>query len=110
MTTVVDLAIHKHLVKVKKSTGDTIKAPCPFHTEDKPSFYMNTVYGFFHCFGCGAHGNFAEFLRLLGYASPTIRTSVSQIPRVQFKRVAKEKNILLPEALLGVFDRCQNCY
>ena len=37
--------------------GREWKACCPFHTENTPSFYVNDQKGFYHCFGCGAHGD-----------------------------------------------------
>ncbi|MDR3518496.1 MAG: DNA primase [Azospirillaceae bacterium] len=41
--------------------GREFKAPCPFHNEKTPSFYVNDQKGFFHCFGCGAHGDIIGF-------------------------------------------------
>ena len=35
---------------------------CPFHKEKTPSFTVNEEKGFFHCFGCGAHGDVIGFL------------------------------------------------
>lgn len=35
---------------------------CPFHHEKTPSFTINDEKGFYHCFGCGAHGNVINFL------------------------------------------------
>ena len=37
--------------------GREWKAPCPFHNEKTPSFYVNDDKGFYHCFGCSAHGD-----------------------------------------------------
>lgn len=36
---------------------------CPFHSEDTSSFTVNDDKGFFHCFGCGAHGDLFGWLR-----------------------------------------------
>jgi DNA primase len=37
--------------------GREWKACCPFHDETTPSFYVNDQKQFYHCFGCGAHGD-----------------------------------------------------
>ena len=38
------------------------KACCPFHNEKSPSFTVNDVKGFYHCFGCGAHGDVIRWM------------------------------------------------
>jgi DNA primase len=35
---------------------------CPFHKEKTPSFTVSEEKGFFHCFGCGAHGEVVGFV------------------------------------------------
>jgi len=37
--------------------GREYKGCCPFHHEKTPSFYVNDDKGFYHCFGCSAHGD-----------------------------------------------------
>ena len=36
---------------------------CPFHAEKTPSFSVLDDDGFYHCFGCGVHGDAISFLR-----------------------------------------------
>jgi len=45
-----------------KRSGRESKGCCPFHNEKSPSFYVNPVKQFYHCFGCGAHGTAISFL------------------------------------------------
>ena len=37
--------------------GREMRGCCPFHNEKTPSFYVNDDKGFYHCFGCSAHGD-----------------------------------------------------
>ena len=48
-------------VKLQKA-GREWKAPCPFHKEKTPSFYVNDEKSFYHCFGCGVHGDAIRWL------------------------------------------------
>jgi len=48
-------------VQLKKA-GREFKACCPFHDEKTPSFTVSPSKGFYHCFGCGAHGTAIGFL------------------------------------------------
>ena len=41
--------------------GREYTACCPFHNEKTPSFTVNEAKGFYHCFGCGAHGDIIKF-------------------------------------------------
>ncbi|MGP0836623.1 DNA primase [Serratia sp. CY85251] len=58
-TDIVDLIDAR--VKLKKQ-GKNYHACCPFHHEKTPSFTVNGEKQFYHCFGCGAHGNAVDFL------------------------------------------------
>lgn len=41
--------------------GREFSGLCPFHNEKTPSFTVNEAKGFYHCFGCGAHGDIIKF-------------------------------------------------
>ena len=53
-------AIDRH-VSLKKA-GANYVACCPFHGEKTPSFTVSPTKQFYHCFGCGAHGDAINFL------------------------------------------------
>ncbi len=44
-------------------SGRELHGLCPFHNEKTPSFTVSEDKGFYHCFGCGAHGDVVEFVR-----------------------------------------------
>ena len=48
-------------VKLKKK-GKNYSACCPFHNEKTPSFSVSQDKQFYHCFGCGVHGNAIDFM------------------------------------------------
>lgn len=62
---------------------------CPFHNEKSPSFTVNDEKGFFHCFGCGAHGDVIGFtMRNSGLSFPEAVEQLAQeaglaVPRVK---------------------------
>lgn len=47
-------------VRLKKQ-GKNFSGLCPFHNEKSPSFSVNEQKGFYHCFGCHAHGDIITF-------------------------------------------------
>lgn len=73
-------------IPVKKH-GREHQALCPFHKEKSPSFTINDDKGFYHCFGCGAHGDSIEFIRRHEHTSY----------REAVEKLARESGIPLPE-------------
>ena len=54
-----------------KRKGREYAGLCPFHNEKTPSFWVNDQKAFFHCFGCGAHGDAIGFtMRIEGLTFP----------------------------------------
>lgn len=45
-----------------KKAGRELMGLCPFHGEKTPSFSVNDAKGFYHCFGCGSHGDLFTFI------------------------------------------------
>ena len=74
-------------VKLSKK-GHEYSGLCPFHSEKTPSFTVNEAKGFFHCFGCGAHGDVIGFLMRL--ENLTFPESV--------ERLAGEAGLMLPQS------------
>ena len=81
--------------------GRRFSGLCPFHSEKTPSFSVVDDDGFYHCFGCGVHGDAISFLRetdgldfmeavkrLAEMAGLAMPQSVPQDPKVTAQRKA----------------------
>ena len=60
-----------------KKAGANYVACCPFHSEKTPSFTVSQTKQFYHCFGCGAHGNAINFL--IEYSGLTFVEAVNDL-------------------------------
>ena len=60
---------------------------CPFHKEKTPSFTVNEEKGFYHCFGCGAHGSAIDFV---------MNTDSLSFPEA-VRRLASDAGLAVPE-------------
>jgi hypothetical protein len=59
----VDIAeVIGRFIELRKD-GSEYTACCPFHSESTPSFKVSKVKQYYHCFGCGAHGDAIDFIR-----------------------------------------------
>ena len=75
-------------VEIKKA-GKEYKACCPFHNEKTPSFTVSPEKGFYHCFGCGAHGTALGFL--MDYERLTFVEAVEELAKMVGVAVPKTK-------------------
>jgi len=78
-----------------KKAGREFKACCPFHDEKTPSFTVSPNKGFYHCFGCGAHGTALGFLMEYDHMSfveavESLAASMGiEVPREESQRPAR---------------------
>ena len=54
--------IGEHLSLAKK--GKEMVGICPFHTDHRPSMYVNPTKQIFKCFACGAGGDVLKFVQM----------------------------------------------
>ena len=66
-------------IEIKKA-GREYKGLCPFHTEKTPSFTVSQEKGFYHCFGCGAHGTALGFL--MDYENQTFIEAIEELSKI----------------------------
>jgi len=67
--------------------GREYKGCCPFHKEKSPSFYVNDIKGFYHCFGCGKHGDSIGFL--MDHDNMSFMDAVEQLASMAGMQVPK---------------------
>lgn len=73
-----------NLKRRSRNRNDEYIAICPFHSEKTPSFTVTTTKQFYHCFGCGAHGDVAGFLVMYCYMSrPEALVKVAELSHYQ---------------------------
>ncbi len=85
-TDVVDIVDSR--VKLKKA-GKNYQACCPFHNEKTPSFTVSQDKQFYHCFGCGAHGNAISFM--MEFDRLDFVEAIEELARFHSLEVPREK-------------------
>ncbi len=68
--------------------GREFKGCCPFHKEKTPSFYVNDDKNFYHCFGCGAHGDVIGFT--MQHDNNTFPEAVEQLANLAGVEIPKQ--------------------
>ena len=96
--------------------GREYQACCPFHNEKTPSFTVNEAKGFYHCFGCGAHGDIIKFemdangLPFMDALEKLAHKAGLEVPRISHENKAEleKKNSLydIMELAVKFFEKC----
>ena len=92
--------IERHLTL--KKGGANYFACCPFHGEKTPSFSISPTKQFYHCFGCGVHGNAIGFL--MEYSGLSFVEAVTELARQIGVEVPRESGTNAPQMPKGEQD------
>jgi DNA primase catalytic core len=101
--------------KVKlKLRGKEFSGLCPFHNEKSPSFTVNDQKGFYHCFGCAAHGDVISFvmnnegMQYFDAVTKLANDFGIAIPQIKFDQVTEQKlsrDFLILEKICEFFEQ-----
>ncbi|MGE4075001.1 MAG: DNA primase [Reyranella sp.] len=84
-------------VVLKRKSGAEYLGLCPFHNEKTPSFTVNDRKAFFHCFGCGEHGDAVGFV---------MKTENLSFPEA-VEKLAREVGLAVPRATPAERERAE---
>jgi DNA primase len=84
-------------VALKRRSGSEFSGLCPFHNEKTPSFTVNDKKGFYHCFGCGEHGDAVGFV---------MKTEGLSFPE-SVEKLAQDVGLPVPRAAPGERERAE---
>jgi hypothetical protein len=77
-----------------KKNGREWHGRCPFHEERSPSFTVNPIKGFVHCFGCGAHHDVIGFL--MRQCNVSFREACEQLGHREYGPAAEIRKAAAP--------------
>lgn len=97
-----------------KQRGKEFQGLCPFHNEKSPSFTVSDQKGFYHCFGCAAHGDLIGFTMNsdgLDFKSAVLKLAADfgiEVPYVKSDEVMENKearDYLILEKICQFFEK-----
>lgn len=103
--------ISRRVPLVKK--GQNYWGCCPFHNEKTPSFSVSEDKGFFHCFGCGKHGDIISFVMESEHVD--FKTAISELADMaglklpEYKQKTQQEKDA-EESYLGIVGAAQKLY
>ena len=86
---------------------------CPFHNEKTPSFSVNEDKGFYHCFGCGEHGDIISFT--MKHNNMDFRAAITELANMAGLKMPdykpRDPNVVRREdALFDICERAAQTY
>jgi len=106
------VALVGQAVKLRRQ-GAAWSGLCPFHSERSPSFQVVPDRGFYHCFGCGKHGDaFTWVMEREGLSFPEALEHLAQAAGVELPKVRERSaaEVDLETRLRSVLDSAQEFY
>ena len=86
---------------------------CPFHNEKTPSFSVNEEKGFYHCFGCGEHGDIISFT--MKHNNMDFKSAITELANMAGLKMPdykpRDPNVVKREdALFDICERAAQTY
>jgi DNA primase len=106
------LALVGQAVKLRKQ-GSAFVGLCPFHAERSPSFQVVPGRGFYHCFGCGKHGDaFAWLMEREGLSFPEALEQLARAAGIDLpqRRERPAAEVDMEDRLRSALDAAQAFY
>lgn len=97
-------------IKLQRS-GSSYKAPCPFHSEKTPSFFVSDQLQRYRCFGCGETGDVLDFLQK--YEAMSFAEALKYLADqagIQLQEFQKTSEDDLKERLLAILNLAKEYY
>ena len=93
--------------------GQNFWGCCPFHNEKTPSFSVSEDKGFYHCFGCGEHGDIISFV--MKSENVDFKTAIRELAEMAGLKVPEYKprdpeQIAREESYVGITDRAATVF
>ncbi len=106
------VALVGQAVKLRKQGGAFVGL-CPFHSERSPSFQVVPNRGFYHCFGCGKHGDaFAWLMEREGLSFPEALEQLARAAGIEVPRMRERPAAEVDQEarLRGVLETAQGWF
>lgn len=100
--------INNYVSLIKK--GKNYWGCCPFHNEKTASFSVNEEKGFYHCFGCGEHGDVISFLMKI--KNLDFRSAINELAELANLKIPqyKEKDIKEKDNYYNIMNKITDIY